>query len=290
MRPRKTTFAAALLISSTLTVSLLPAQGLELAGESADSPKRSRLERLAAELVRELTPYANDRSLDSLSIKNPGEDDFAIVVLGEDNPMISDECYKLALRHAAERMQEMHPEMSIVEAMQAGIVHVHEGKEHAREHGRTYGEFFQHVAQCDAWCRPMVVNLEKCHLEAVASLRPWAVFFDYNSGIVKSDFDADLVRVIEEISTGETRQVLLIGRASRTGDKAYNRALSQRRVLAVREKLVTFGVDADRIKTLWFGWEPPQITETIAQQYGLGDVFAVHGANAMNQSVMMLVF
>jgi outer membrane protein OmpA-like peptidoglycan-associated protein len=290
MSPRKATYAAAILISATLTVSLLSAQVPQQPPERPDSPQKSRLERLAEELACELTPYAEDRSLDSLSVENAGETEFDIVVLGEANPMISDDCYKLALKHAAERLQAIHPELSLAEAMQKGVIHVHEEKEHAKEHGRTYGEFFQHVSQCDDWCKPMVVNLEKCHIEAVATLRPWAVFFDYDSEIVRSNFDPDLARVIEEVAANEDRQVLLIGRASRLGDKIYNRELSKQRVLAVREKLITFGVAAERIKTLWFGWEPPQISETIAQEYGIGDVYAVRGARAVNQSVMMLVF
>ena len=273
---------------------------IPIPGPQEDSPSRddrektpkekSRLERLVEELSQELGPYAEDGSLDSLNIENAGAYDFDLVVLGDDNPLISDECYKLVLQHAAEEMKRTHPELSRAEALRMGLMHVHENRQAGQEHGRTYGEFFTHVVQCDEWCQPMVVGLEKCHIAAVAGLDPWPVFFDYDSDNAQLGSDITFARVIEKLESTEDGNVLLVARASRLGNKIYNRTLSYRRALAVRDELVGLGVESDRIRLLWFGWEPPQIGEQVAEAYGIGDVYHVDGEYAVNQSVMVVVY
>ncbi len=257
---------------------------------NAEEKDKSRLDRLVDELEKELVPYANDPSLDSLPVKAPGEYDFDLVVLGDNNPIISDECYKLVLRHAAQRVMEEHPELSVTEAMRMGIEHVHEEKQAGREHGRTYGEFFQHLVQCEEWCSPLVVGLEKCHIEAVADSDPWAIFFDFNSDRIRPESAVTFTNIVEKLEANVDVNVLLIGRASRSGNKVYNRSLSRRRALAVYGTLLNFGVKRERIQLLWFGWEPPQISEPVAAAYGIGDVYALSGGRSVNQSVMVVVY
>ena len=272
-----------------LFVALVPLTSKHSTPQAQEKAK-SRLERLVEELEKELVPYANDPSLDSLSVANPGEYDFDLVVLGDNNPIISDECYKLVLRHAAKRVMVDNPELSITDAMKLGVRHVHEERDHAREHGRTYREFFQHVAQCDQWCQPLVVGLEKCHIEAVAELDPWAVFFDFNSDVIRPEAEVTFTSVVKKLEENTEGKVLLIGRASRNGDKIYNRGLSYRRALAVRYTLLNLGVNPERIQLLWFGWEPPQISERVASAYGIGDVHALGGEFSANQSVVIVVY
>ena len=251
---------------------------------------KGRMERLSEELARELEPYAEDAALDSLAVERPGEEDFSLVVLGDANPMISDECYKLALRHAAAEMMQTDSSLGPAEAVRKGMAHVARGRQDAHTQGRTYGEFFRHVVQCEEWCEPMVVNLEQCHVEAVARLRPWPVFFDLNSAAVDDQFTMELSIVTEEISRADGARILLIGRGSRMGDRNHNRVLSRLRAEAVRDRLVALGAPPDRIQLLWFGWEPPQIGPEVARAYNLTDAWLLYGEHALNQSVMVVVY
>ncbi len=267
-------------------------QALSRSGESpADSAATgSRLERLADELGRELLPYARDPSLDSVIVADPGRTDFDLVLLADDNPAISDECYKIVLQHAAEAMMHHHPEMSREEALTRGISHVREMRQSAAREGRTYGAFFRHVVDCQEWCQPLVVGLETCHIEAVSQLGPRSVFFGYDSDRIRPNAEAGFATVAEELARDPHARVLLVGRASRVGDKLYNRELSQRRALAVQQALIELGVAPEKIQAMWIGWEPPQINSRIAGFYGLGDVYARDGETAVNQSVMIVVF
>ncbi len=278
---------------ATVTLIAVPALQTDAAREAPTDPswaEKSRMQRLGDELLLELEPHAADPALDSLFVENSGQNDFDLIVVGDNNPLISDECYKLALLHATVRLSMKHPELSPVEAMTKGIDHVRNEREKAGENGRTYGDFFRHVVQCEDWCEPMVVSLEQCHIEAVAALRPWPIFFEYNSAVVPDTFDSEFARVLEEMSGRDSARVLLVGRGSRDGDKVYNRLLSRSRAEAVRDQLTLLGVDPGRIDLLWFGWEPPQISEEIARAYAISDAYLLHGARDINHSVMIVVY
>jgi len=82
----------------------------------------------------------------------------------------------------------------------------------------------------------------------------------------------------------------VIGRASRIGDLRYNRRLPGQRALAAKDLLVARGVPEERIRTQWFGWEPPQISTDVAYEYGMKDLFEREGPLRMNQSVMLVVY
>ena len=251
---------------------------------------QSRIDRLIDDLEQELLPYADDPALDSLSVFEAAISDFELVILADENPTISDECYMLVLRHAALEMMSAHPELTPREAIQRGREHVIEMRKKAAREGRTYGEFFRHVVECTEWCKPLVVGLEKCHIESVAMLGPWTVFFDLDSSDPGTDVDIYLENVAAELTRDEHARVLLVGRASRIGDKVYNRALSRRRTEAVESELLARGIARERIHAMWLGWEPPQISASVAAAYGIGDVYAGRGRIATNQSVVIVIF
>jgi hypothetical protein len=78
--------------------------------------------------------------------------------------------------------------------------------------------------------------------------------FDIDDATVKPEHRAWLTQAVVPVAKASPRvEVLLKGSASRSGAKAYNEALSQRRVESVRSCLVAQGVAADRIKLTWVG-------------------------------------
>jgi hypothetical protein len=63
--------------------------------------------------------------------------------------------------------------------------------------------------------------------------------------------------------------------------------LSARRVESVKAELKRFGVASDAVSGSWLGYEPPQISEEIAQVYRLDGAF---DDLERNQSVMLVAF
>lgn len=61
--------------------------------------------------------------------------------------------------------------------------------------------------------------------------------------------------------------VLIEGHCDERGTPEYNRALSERRAISVRETLVTLGVSGDRIHTIPYGEDRPVDTGTSEEAY-----------------------
>ena len=64
-------------------------------------------------------------------------------------------------------------------------------------------------------------------------------------------------------------KVLIIGRASQIGDRAYNRELSRKRADSIKFKLMERDVTPDRLKVVYLGYEPPQISKNVIDLYDL---------------------
>jgi peptidoglycan-associated lipoprotein len=83
------------------------------------------------------------------------------------------------------------------------------------------------------------------------------VYFEYDKSAIKSAEYAKVAAVAEYLkSHGETK-IVVEGHCDERGTEEYNRALSERRALAVRERMVNLGVSADRITTEPWGEDKP---------------------------------
>ena len=206
------------------------------------------------------------------------------------NPLVSDDCHRDAMRDAILSLAE-HEHLSPREAVDMGRGHLAEREAHIEEGEVTYADYIEHIAACKAFCGPLVKELIGCHVTAVKNLERDIVFFPLDSFEVAGAESARAIQhVADSLDVDGARRVLLVGRASRIGQLGYNRRLSGQRANAVRDRLATMGVDADRVRTLVFGYEPPQIDGEIAGAYGYGDLFARIGVDRMNQSVLMVVY
>ncbi|MBX9742801.1 MAG: OmpA family protein [Chthoniobacterales bacterium] len=82
------------------------------------------------------------------------------------------------------------------------------------------------------------------------------VYFAFDNNSVSPDQESKVLHVAEGIrSSGKT--VILAGFTDDRGTEEYNRALGERRALAVREALIAKGVSASKIQTVSFGKEMP---------------------------------
>jgi len=72
----------------------------------------------------------------------------------------------------------------------------------------------------------------------------------------------DSYSVVEEVARiikdhPEIQRIRIEGHTDRTGNRRFNRRLSQRRAEAVRERLIEYGVSPERLEAQGFGQEQP---------------------------------
>jgi peptidoglycan-associated lipoprotein len=83
------------------------------------------------------------------------------------------------------------------------------------------------------------------------------VRFEYDSSVVRSSEKSKVANVADYLKTTPGTGVEIQGNCDERGTDEYNRALGERRALAVREVMVSMGVDGGRILTVSFGRSRP---------------------------------
>ena len=77
--------------------------------------------------------------------------------------------------------------------------------------------------------------------------------FDYDSSVVKSADKPKVAKVAEHLKANPNHAVEVDGHCDERGTEEYNRALGERRALALREELISLGIDPSRIDTVSYG-------------------------------------
>jgi outer membrane protein OmpA-like peptidoglycan-associated protein len=146
--------------------------------------------------------------------------------------------------------------------------------------------WYKHVATCTRICNPVVQGLLYEHVRQVAARPHLLVTFQVDQATISPTDLVELDRFVGAAAEHGAR-FLLIGRASRTGNREYNRELSARRVESTRTTLTRLGVAEDAIAGFWLGYEPPQITDEIARVYSIPS-----GLDPLtrNQSVLVVAY
>jgi peptidoglycan-associated lipoprotein len=91
-------------------------------------------------------------------------------------------------------------------------------------------------------------------------------YFDYDKSDIRSDArealtkDADALKSI--LADFPSATIVVEGHADERGSAEYNLGLSDRRASAAKEFLVQLGVSGDKLKTVGYGKERPQCTES----------------------------
>jgi peptidoglycan-associated lipoprotein len=83
------------------------------------------------------------------------------------------------------------------------------------------------------------------------------VHFDYDSTVIKSGDKSKVAHVADYLKGNPAEAVEVDGHCDERGTDEYNRALGERRALAIREQLVSGGVEASRVETVSFGRDKP---------------------------------
>ena len=91
-------------------------------------------------------------------------------------------------------------------------------------------------------------------------------FYDYDKSDIRSDAretltrDADLLKGI--LSDFSTNTIMVEGHCDERGSAEYNLGLGDRRATAAKEFLVQLGTPGDKLRTISYGKERPQCTES----------------------------
>jgi peptidoglycan-associated lipoprotein len=83
------------------------------------------------------------------------------------------------------------------------------------------------------------------------------VHFKFDSAVVQDNEQAHVADVGQALSTDPTAKLLIEGHCDERGTEEYNRALGERRALALRESLARIGVDPMRVRTISYGKDQP---------------------------------
>ncbi len=90
-----------------------------------------------------------------------------------------------------------------------------------------------------------------------AALAAHTVHFDFDSAVVKRSELPHVEAVAAVLKEKPAAKLLIEGHCDERGTEEYNRALGERRALALREALVKRGISPDRIRTISYGEDRP---------------------------------
>ena len=83
------------------------------------------------------------------------------------------------------------------------------------------------------------------------------VYFDLDSTVIKSGEKSKVSRIADHLKGRAADAVRVEGNCDERGTEEYNRALGERRALAIREELVRLGIDPTRVDTITYGEDRP---------------------------------
>jgi peptidoglycan-associated lipoprotein len=88
-------------------------------------------------------------------------------------------------------------------------------------------------------------------------LAAYTVHFKFDSAVVQDKEQANIASVGQDLTANANEFLLIEGHCDERGTEEYNRALGERRALALREALVKIGIAPMRIRTESFGKDKP---------------------------------
>ena len=102
-----------------------------------------------------------------------------------------------------------------------------------------------------------VTNPETGETAGIAIRVDNALLFDLNSANLRPGVRADLADLASSLRNYNDHDAVIVGHASTDGPADHNQTLSERRAAAVREYLVSLGVDAYRLEAFGRGETDP---------------------------------
>ena len=94
----------------------------------------------------------------------------------------------------------------------------------------------------------------------VGALAKRSIYFDYDSFVVKAEFQATIEAHAKFLVANKARKILVQGNTDERGGREYNIALGQKRAEAVRKALALLGVAEAQVEAVSLGEEKPKAT------------------------------
>ena len=85
-----------------------------------------------------------------------------------------------------------------------------------------------------------------------------AVYFDFDSSILREDARPLLQQLAEKVKTNKRAKIRIEGNCDERGTQEYNLGLGAHRADAARKYLLSLGVPSSKIETVSFGAEKPK--------------------------------
>ncbi len=103
------------------------------------------------------------------------------------------------------------------------------------------------------------VTLDKSAQDPALSAALKTVYFDYDSFVIRSEFQATLEAHAKYLKADKSRKVSIEGHTDERGGREYNLALGQKRAEAVRKALQLQGVSDAQMEAISYGKEKPAV-------------------------------
>jgi peptidoglycan-associated lipoprotein len=103
------------------------------------------------------------------------------------------------------------------------------------------------------------VDLSKSAQDAAMQATTRVVYFDYDSFVIRPEFQAVIEAHAKYIRADKSRKVVIEGHTDERGGREYNLALGQKRAEAVRKALSLLGVSEGQLEAVSFGKEKPAV-------------------------------
>jgi len=114
-----------------------------------------------------------------------------------------------------------------------------------------------HIAKCrSGFEEAMKATAAKPAAKKAAPDKEFTIYFDFNKANLNGKATAEAYEVMAA-TMGGYKSVVLTGHTDTSGDKNYNRKLSEKRVNAVKDAFVEIGLDPAKIKTQFQGEDAP---------------------------------
>jgi peptidoglycan-associated lipoprotein len=108
--------------------------------------------------------------------------------------------------------------------------------------------------------------------------KAYTVHFAFDSSVVKSSDASNVRSVADHLKSNPAQAVRVEGHCDERGTEEYNRALGERRALAIREELIKQGISGSRVDTISYGKDRP---------VDPGHNDAAHGKNRRGEFILL---
>ena len=113
------------------------------------------------------------------------------------------------------------------------------------------------------------VDLANSALDAAIQNVTRVVYFDYDSYVIRTEFQSVIEAHAKFIRSDKNRKVSIEGHTDERGGREYNLALGQKRAEAVRKALTLLGVPDGQLEAVSYGKEKPAVvgsTEAVMEK------------------------